>query len=110
LSFGDVSTLWREGERRLAEVEAPRERAALERVIDAIVDELRRRLGGPFTVEELIRLYMRDGTDWCFEVATRVAPNEPAAWDLTTVSGAGFARYLRQASDFGGGTRIVRQD
>lgn len=110
MSFGDVSTLWREGERRLAEVEAPRERAALERVVDAVVDELRRRLGGPFTVDELARLYVRDGIDWCFEVAARVAPNEPAAWDVTTVSGAGFARYVRQASDFGGGRRIFRED
>ena len=62
--------------------------------------ELRRRLGGPFSVQELARLYIEQGTDWCFEIAMREAPNNPAAWDLTTVAGAAFARYAR------GGTRL----
>ena len=30
----------------------------------------------------------------------RVAPNRPAAWDLTTVAGAAFAIYARQAIDY----------
>jgi hypothetical protein len=72
--------------------------------------ELRRRLGGPFTTDELAALYLREGTDWCFEIAVRVAPREPAAWDLTTVAGAAFARYVRQASDFAGGARVTRED
>ena len=38
------------------------------------VTALRRRLGGQFTVAELARLYLADGTDWCFEIAVRVAP------------------------------------
>jgi hypothetical protein len=79
-------------------------------VVDELVYELRRRLGGPFTTEELSELYLRDGTDWCFSIATRAAPNEPAAWDMTTVAGAAFARYLRQASDYGGGRRLVDED
>ena len=95
--------LWREGQRRLARAEAG-DRAALERVIDEIVLDLRRRLGGPFTAEELADLYLQ-GTDWCFEIATRVAPGTPAAWDIPTVAGAAFARYVRQASDFAGGRR-----
>jgi hypothetical protein len=98
--------LWQEGRRRLAAAD-PDERPALERVTDAIVAELRRRLGGPFTVEELARLYVEQGTDWCFEIATQVAPRDPAAWDLTTVAGAAFARYVRQASDYAGGRRIA---
>ncbi len=106
MSFGDVSALWREGERRLLQAEG-RERLMLDRVVDALVGDLRRRLGGPFTAAELIDLYMREGTDWCFEIATRVAPADPEAWDLTTVAGSAFARYLRQASDFGGGRRII---
>ena len=65
--------------------------------------ELRRRLGGPFTTDELAALYGEQGTDWCFEIATRVAPNTPEAWDLTTVAGAAFARYVREASDYAGG-------
>jgi hypothetical protein len=106
VSFAQISALWREGERRLNAADG-RERAALERVVEAIVDELRRRLGGPFTADELAALYVRDGIDWCFEVATRAAPGNPEAWDLNTVAGAAFARYVRQASDFAGGRQIL---
>jgi hypothetical protein len=104
--FEEAIGLWREGERRLAAAD-PSERAALERVVEQIVDELRRRLGGPFTAQELATLYGTEGIDWCFELATRAAPDQPAAWDLTTVAGAAFARYLREASDWGGGRRII---
>jgi hypothetical protein len=93
--------LWQEGQRRLAQAE-PADRAVLERVADELVLELRRRLGGPFTVQELAKLYLEQGTDWCFQVATRVAPQNPAAWDMTTVGGAAFARYAREAIDFRG--------
>jgi hypothetical protein len=106
VSFGDVSQLWREGERRLLESEG-RERMLFERIVDQLVAELRRRLGGAFTTEELATLYLREGIDWCFDVAVRAAPADPAAWDLPTVAGAAFARYVRQASDYGGGRQIV---
>jgi hypothetical protein len=106
MPFDQVIGLWREGERRLSQAE-PADRPALERVVDELVGELRRRLGGPFTAEELAALYTEQGTDWCFDIATRVAPGNPAAWDLTTVAGAAFARYLREASDYAGGRRII---
>jgi len=106
MSFAELGALWREGERRLAAADG-RERIALERVVAALVVELRRRLGGRFTADELAALYLRDGTDWCFEVARRTAPAEPEAWDLTTVAGAAFARYVRQASDFAGGRQTL---
>jgi hypothetical protein len=109
VSFTDVAPLWREGERRLAATEG-RQRQMLERVVEAIVAELRRRLGGPFTTSELAALYLRDGTDWCFDVATKAAPGDPEAWDLSIVAGAAFARYVRQASDYGGGRRIINDD
>lgn len=97
--YDDAIVLWREGERRLADA-VPSDRPALERVTDEIVQELRRRLGGPFTTQELADLYAGQGTDWVFAVATRVAPGDPAAWDMTTVAGAAFARYAREASDY----------
>lgn len=106
MSFAELGALWREGERRLAAAEG-RERVLLDRVVKAIVEELRRRLGGRFTADELARLYLREGTDWCFEVARRTAPADPEAWDLSTVAGAAFARYVRQASDYAGGRQIV---
>ncbi len=103
--FEQLIGLWQEGQRRLAEA-APSDRVALERVTDEIVLELRRRLGGSFSVQELAQLYTDQGTDWCFDIATRVAPRTPAAWDLTTVAGAAFARYAREAVDYAVGRRI----
>lgn len=94
---------WLEGERRLAAAES--DRMALELVTDRIVEELRRRLGGPFTADELAGLY-EEGTDWCFELALATAPGSPAAWEGSTVADAAFGRYLREASDYAGG-RIV---
>ena len=102
LRFDEVIGLWREGERRLAQAD-PDDRRRLERVIEELVNELRRRVGGTFTTDELARFYIDQGTDWCFDIATRVAPGKPAAWDLTTVAGAAFARYVREASDYAGG-------
>jgi hypothetical protein len=107
--FEDVVGLWREGERRLAQAD-PRDQPALERVTAEIVSELRRRVGGTFTTQELAQYYVDNGTDWCFDIATRVAPGHPEAWDLTTVSGAAFARFVRGASDYAGGTRISREE
>jgi hypothetical protein len=106
LRFEEVVGLWREGARRLDAADASL-RPALQRVVDAIVDELRRRLGGPFTADELAELYLEQGTDWCFDIAVRAAPTNPEAWDLTTVAGAAFARYVREASDYAGGARVV---
>jgi hypothetical protein len=108
VTFEEAIGLWREGQRRLSNAE-PEDRPALERVTEALVDELRRRLGGPFTAEELAGLYSREGSDWAFDVATRVAPGNPAAWDMSTVVNAAYARYLREASDYAGGRRIVEE-
>jgi hypothetical protein len=99
MRFDEVFGLWQEGERRLASAEPP-DRQAMQRVVDELVPELRRRLGGPFTTEELASLYGREGTDWAFAIATRVAASNPSAWDMPTVVGAAFARYVREASDF----------
>lgn len=94
---------WEEGERRLRAAD-PQLRSVLERVTERIVDELRRRLGGPFTTEELVALYDR-GTMWCTDVAVAAAPEHPEAWDAQTVGDAAFLRYLRESSDFAGGRR-----
>jgi hypothetical protein len=103
--FDELIGLWLDGERRLAEAD-PTERAAMERVRDQIVYELRRRLGGPFTTADLAALFTDQGTDWAFDLATRVAPRTPAAWDVPVVAGAAFARYAHEASDYGGGRRL----
>jgi hypothetical protein len=109
IRFDHVVGLWEEGLRRLREID-PAERYLVERVIDAVIDELRRRLGGGFRAQELAELYFQQGTDWCFDIAMRVAPDTPAAWDMTTVVGAAFAQYLRSSSDYAGGRRLISDE
>jgi hypothetical protein len=106
VSYETLIGLWQEGQRRLTRAD-PADQAAMERVIDALVVQLRRRVGGTFTVQELARLFVEQGTDWCFDIAVRLAPNRPAAWDLTTVAGSAFARYAREAIDYTTGRRTA---
>ncbi|ADB53642.1 hypothetical protein [Conexibacter woesei] len=100
--------LWDEGQRRLRDAD-PVDRTQLERVTDAVVDELRRRLGGAFTTDELAALYSR-GSDWVLDVAIATAPHHPNAWDAQTVGGAAFSRYVREAVDWSGGRRRTREE
>lgn len=93
---------WRDGERLLAGT-APELRVLADTIIEATVSELRRRLGGPFTVSELAGLYDRDGTGWCTDLAARIAPDRPQLWDPRLAADAAFSRYARAASDYAGG-------
>jgi hypothetical protein len=104
VSFETALMQWQDGIRRLNEA-APEERRMLERVSTAIEAELRRRLGGAFTSDELADLY-EQGTDWASDLAVSVAPDDPYAWDARTVADAAFGRYLRAASDYAGGRRL----
>jgi hypothetical protein len=103
VSFENAIDQWRQGENRVAA--APAERGErLEGVVAELVAELRRRLGGRFSTGELVELYATD-TRWCLVVAMRAAPEEPWAWEAGTVVDAAFARYAREAADYGGGRR-----
>jgi hypothetical protein len=88
---------WRDGDRRLAETPEPA-RADLDLAASVIVEELRKRLGSIFLLEELADLYHRD-TDWATELAGRHA----AGTDAAAVVDAAFARYARESSNFAGG-------
>jgi DNA-binding transcriptional regulator YdaS (Cro superfamily) len=103
MSFETALEQWQDGERRLADA-PPDHQPALERATRRVEAELRRRLGGAFTAEELADLY-DEGTDWTTDVAVAAAPDEPYAWDARVVGDAAFARYLRSAADFAGGRR-----
>jgi hypothetical protein len=93
---------WEEGERRLREASEPA-RGQLERAAMVVLDELRRRLGSAFRVEELASLYARD-VDW----ASDIAQNQAAGTDTGWVVDAAFGRYAREASNYAGGrTRDV---
>jgi hypothetical protein len=95
---------WREGERRLAAAE-PAQQIALERVVERLVLELRKRLGSSFTTDELVELYDR-GTSWCLDIAVATAPRAPWAWEQRIVADAAFHRYVRDAADYAGGRRL----
>lgn len=106
MSFENANYQWQQGERRLR-AEPPERRRAMERATDALVAELRRRLGGRFSSDELVALYER-GTSWCLQIAMNVAPEAPWAWDAGVVADAAFGRYLREAADYAGGRREVK--
>jgi hypothetical protein len=105
VSFENANYQWQQGERRLRS-EPPERRVRKERVTEALVAELRRRLGGRFSSEELVQLY-DEGTSWCLQVAMKAAPDDPSAWEAGVVIDAAFARYLREASDYAGGRREI---
>lgn len=105
--FENAIYQWQQGARRLER--APAERAALlERVVAVIVAELRRRLGGRFSSDELVELYGR-GTAWCLQIAMATAPEDPWAWDSSVVVDAAFGCYLREAVDYAGGRRALSE-
>ena len=95
---------WEEGYRALQAIEDPRRRRLADRVVDAVREELRRRIGPTFSADELADLYGR-GTDWCQQVALDVAP--AAEGDAQSLADAGFWLYLRGAGDFAGGRQLV---
>jgi hypothetical protein len=90
---------WHDGERHVREAEEG-ERARLERASEIVLDELRRRLGSRFAVDELAAYY-GEGTDWATEIASRYVPGG----DAVSVVDAAFARYARESSNFAGGRR-----
>jgi hypothetical protein len=94
---------WEDGWRALQAIDDPRSRRLADRVVDAIREELRRRIGPTFTAAQLADLYGR-GTDWCQQVAIDVAPAIEA--DAQTLGDAAFWLYLRGATDFAGGRRL----
>ena len=91
---------WELGHRRLQQEvrETPRGDAALVEV-GAVIAELRRRVGGSFTLAELADAYA-SAESWSREA---VAESNPASgWPrrLTTVTDAAFHLYSRGAVDY----------
>jgi hypothetical protein len=99
---------WEEGFRRLRDLsEEPRLARRLNRAVEAVRDELRRRIGATFTANELAELYGR-GTDWCLEAARRAAPMEASELDPQAITDGAFYLHLRGATDYAGG-RVLPQ-
>lgn len=94
---------WEEGRRTLQAIEDPRQRRLADRVVDAIREELRRRIGPTFSAAELADLYGQ-GTDWAQQVAIDVAPAIES--EAQSLADAAFWDYLRGATDFAGGRQL----
>ena len=103
MPFETALEQWQQGQRRLATAD-PDLRPILDRVTARVLDDLRRRLGGPFTTQELVDLYDA-GSGWITDLAVATAPEDPDAWDVRVVGDAAFGRYVREASDYAGGRR-----
>jgi hypothetical protein len=95
---------WEEGWRVLQGLSDPSARRRADRVVEAVREELRRRIGPTFTAAELAELYGR-GTDWCQRVVLDVAPDLEA--DPQSLADAAFWLYLRGARDFAGGRQLA---
>lgn len=83
---------WEEGERRVSE------HPALERPLAVVLDELRRRLGSSFVIDELASFYAED-TDWAHDLAVSAGADGYATW----VVDAAFNRYARESANYAGG-------
>ena len=88
---------WEDGERRLREASEPA-RSQLERAVMVVLDELRRRLGSAFSIEELADLYARE-LDWASGLAQAQGAGTDASWAVD----AAFSRYAREAANYAGG-------
>lgn len=87
---------WDSGERRLEERVASRD--ARLRVVAAVDNELRRRVGSTYSLADLVAAYA-ESSRWFLEVAERAAPGDPNAWDPGATLDAAFARWSRNARD-----------
>ncbi|TML55950.1 MAG: hypothetical protein E6G15_02305 [Actinobacteria bacterium] len=91
---------WEEGHRRLESAASDRRRyALLLEELELVLDELRRRIGQTFTLEQLATVY-RDADRW---VQDALAERErEAGWParMTTVQDAAFHVYSRGAVDY----------
>lgn len=101
---------WEEGAGRLRDLSSDlRAARTAYRAVDAIREELRRRIGPTFSAQELADLYGR-GTDWCLEAARRAAPMAAVDLDPQAIVDGAFFLYLRGAKDYSGGRVSAEQD
>jgi hypothetical protein len=93
---------WDEGRRRLEGegLDTTRSRH-LALLVDAVVDELRRRVGQTFTLAQLADVYA-GADDWVRDIVVESVPERARAGirDTALVQDAAFARYALGASDY----------
>jgi hypothetical protein len=91
---------WEEGHRRLLEqAREPSERERLFAQVDAVGAELRRRVGGVFTLRELVAAYA-EAEEWSRAAVSEQAPAPGWPRTLSLVEAAAFHLYARGAQDY----------
>jgi len=91
---------WEEGLRRLCVARGGGIPETMLEQVEAVTDELRRRVGGRFTLAELARVY--DGADaWAPEAIAERCPRPGWARSAAAAADAAFHLYARGARDYG---------
>ena len=91
---------WADGYRRFeAERETPAHYRALLAQREAITEELRRRVGGVYQLDELAAEYGRSDV-WAQRLLTELPPPDRWAPGLSTAVDAAFHLYARGARDY----------
>jgi hypothetical protein len=91
---------WEEGHRRLES--RANDRVVYERLhaqVESLLDELRKRVGQTFTLEQLAGVYA-GAERWSRDAAVAGAPETARPGDLATVEDAAFHLYARGAVDY----------
>ncbi len=97
---------WEDGWRRVQGLrDEPGASRGADRALEAIADELRRRIGPTFTADELAALY-GEGTEWCSALVLDVG----ASAEPQDLADAAFWLYLRGARDYSGGRRLSPEE
>ena len=89
---------WAEGYRRL-QTDTSELAVPVHAQMDAIAEELRRRVGGIYTTAELARAY-RDSERWAREAVSETAPTPGWERTLAVATDAAFHVYARGAVDY----------
>ena len=91
---------WEDAYRRLQEeARDPAKADALKLQLDAVSEELRKRVGGPYTLRELASEY-RQAERWAREAVAERAATSGWPGTLSIVEGAAFLLYSRGAVDY----------
>lgn len=91
---------WEEGSRRFHdEARDPVRADTLHRQLDAVTEELRRRVGGTFTLAELAVAY-GDVERWLLLAVEERAPSRGWARTASLAADAAFHAYSRAARDY----------
>lgn len=92
---------WEDGSRRFERVSRA-DALHAERLgaqLDVVSGELRRRVGGTFTLAQLAQAYLR-ADDWARQAIAEEAPTPGWALDVSLVADAAFHAYSRGALDY----------